>query len=187
MTQRIGIVTVSGRVLGGALWKPKDKDGKLRYNVNFGLDPATVDQQLAKIAAAKKQVVEEMWAGKKRVDLRNDWVVREGDDPEYPSHGFKFINAKSKNPFKKYVKRNGKPEEVTEEEGLIYAGCWAYLSMRIYGMEDAQRNVKPTLTVEPRALMFWKHDDPIGNTVDAESEFDGFESDYDTSDPFNNG
>lgn len=167
-------VTVRGRLLGGGVWKPKENEqsGKMQYSACVILE----EGQDSKIEAIRDAAVLEKF-GKKKPGGLQDWTVREGDDEDYElSFGKFFINPKATREIAKKVKRNGKVDDVTEEDDLIYPGANIAISVSAYAYEgDKSRSIKPGVTLNARAIMFLSHNDRLTDDVDDE-EFDDFES-----------
>ncbi len=116
-------VTVQGRYTGGALWAAKanqqDPDRE-RFSACVVLNKG----EDAKTAAAAEAAMTEKWGSKLPGGLQ-DWTVREGDDPEYEaSYEQKFINPKSTRPIQVVQKRDGAFHPLTQEDGVVYPGCY---------------------------------------------------------------
>lgn len=170
-------ITVKGRFIGGALFEPKETDGKTQYNACVVLD----DGEAAKIEKITQAAVKEKWDGKKPSGLQN-WGVREGDDPEY-AHSFEkqFINPKAGLKVKPavLVKRDGVMQNVEEDDGIIYPGCYVAVSVNAYAYDgDKTKNIKPGVTLGLRGVMFIKDGEPLTDRLNAESEFADFDSEF---------
>jgi hypothetical protein len=166
-------VTVTGRLMtnpkrffkGGV-----NDDGKHIYDAQIILDDASV----AKLTKARQEAIEKTWEGKPMPASVNDYVIREGDNPEYSNtYGKKFIIAKKQDQAPKVIRKvNGKTEDVSADDGIFYAGCQVALSIDVYGSKgDKAKKIPAYMTVGLRGVMFLRDDEPIGNRVDADSEF----------------
>lgn len=107
----------------------------LAYSCNF-LMPAD-HPAVADIKAALLEVSEERWPGEGREKLTeriaaSKCCFKNGDTkPEYQDYaGSYFISARSAKRKPRTVGRNG--EEVTETQGIIYAGCYVDGYVAIY-------------------------------------------------------
>lgn len=165
--------TVTGRFIGGALFEPKaDKNNpdKLRHNACIVLDAG--DEK--KVERIVENAVREKWGSKPPAGLQR-WGVREGDDPEYAtSFGQLFINPKSPNQPKILRKDGSVYQEVSAEDGVVYAGCFGAVSINAFAYDgDRKAGIKPGVTLGLRAFLFVKDGDPLGDHVDADSEFSG--------------
>ena len=166
-------VTVTGRLttnpnrfFKGAM----NKFGKHIYDAQIVLDDASV----AKLTKARQEAIEAIWEGKPMPSNVNDYVIREGDDPEYShTYGKKFIIAKKQDQAPKVIRKvNGKIEDVIASNALFYAGCQVAVSIDVYGSKgDKAEKIPAYMTVGLRSIMFLRDDEPIGNHVDADSEF----------------
>jgi hypothetical protein len=146
------------------------KFGKHIYDAHITLDDASV----AKLTKARQEAIETIWEGKPMPSHVNDYVIREGDDPEYSNtYGKKFIIAKKQDRAPTVIRKQaGKTVAVTSEEGLFYAGCQVALSIDVYGSKgDKAEKIPAYLTVGLRSVMFLRDDEPLGDRVDADSEF----------------
>ena len=175
-------ITVTGRFVGGGLFEPRadaNNADKLRYNACVVLD----DGEAAKIEKAVEAAIREKWGNKRPAGLQN-WGLREGDDPEYEfSYQNKFINPKSTSKPKVLRREDGMLVEVSVDEHLVYAGCYGAVSVIAYAYDgDRKKGIKPGITLGLRAFMFTKHGEPLGDRLDAESEFSGIETSYDNDD-----
>lgn len=171
-------VTVKGRFIGGALFEPKEIDGKTQYNACVVLD----DGEAVKVERIVKAAAKEKWGDKKPAGLQN-WGVREGDDPEF-AHSFEkqFINPKAGTKVKPgvLVKRDGVMKSVEEEDGIVYPGCYVAVSVNAYAYAgDKAKNIKPGVTLGLRGVMFLRDGEPLADRLDADSEFADFDSEID--------
>ncbi|MBL4898686.1 MAG: DUF2815 family protein [Colwellia sp.] len=167
--------TVKGRFVGGGLFEARDDNGRMKHSACIVLG----DGEDRKIKTIIDNAIAEKWGNKKPAGLQ-DWGVREGDDPEFEaSFGQLFINPKAneKSPPQTVIKRNGVVEAVTEEEKLIYPGCYVAVSVSAYCMEaDPAKKMKACVCLNLRAVMFTRNGDPLGDSVNAENEFADFNS-----------
>jgi hypothetical protein len=177
------ILTVTGRFLGGGLFTPRAKEeGKVpEYSAALALDAG----QEEKIAAAKAVALANEFGTKIPATLQ-DWTVREGDDPEFASYGLAYINAKLKAvnkhgvPHKRpptYVRRGGGLVEIGQDDNIIYPGSYIALSIQVYAYPgDKAKSIKPGASITLRQALFLKDGPVLGTVLDAESDFEGLES-----------
>lgn len=165
--------TVTGRLLTNPkrFFAGEDNDyGKYIYSAQIVLDDASV----TKLEKAREATIAEIWEGKPMPSSANDYVIREGDDEEYEgTFGKKFIIAKKQDGAPKVIRKvNGKMEPVSAEDGIFYTGCDVALSVDVYGSKgNKAKKIPAYLTVGLRGVMFLRDNTPIGNVVNAESEF----------------
>jgi len=175
--------TVKGRFVGGGLFEPKEQEngGKPKFSACIVLD----EGQDEKVEEIIENALNNKW-GKKRPPGLQNWGVREGDDPEFEaSFERNFINPKSTSAPKTLVKVDGVATKVTQEERVIYAGCYVAVSISAYAYDgDKKKGIKPGVTLNVRAVMFLKDGERLGDSVDVDEEFEGFDSDLDDDDMF---
>ena len=183
MATKNTVTTVIGRFVGGGLFEPRSQEeGKdPRYSACVVLE----DGEGAKINKIIETAKKEKWGNKKPAGLQT-WGVREGDDPEYEaSYEHDFINPKSSRKPQTLVKRDNVFVEVTVDDDLLYPGCYVAVSVEAYGYDgDKSKSIKPGLSLNLRAVMFRKHGERLGDYVDAENEFEGYDSDCEDDDDF---
>lgn len=177
MSEEILKVTVKGRFVGGGLFEPKEQEnGSEKYSACTVLDKGEDE----KIEDLIEKAIADKW-GKKKPPGLTIWGVREGDDPEFEaSYERQFINPKSTRAPKTLVKADGEVRQVTKDEGVIYPGCYVAVSVSVYAYDgDKKKNIKPGVTLNVRAVMFLRDGERLGDSVDVDEEFDGFDSDFD--------
>ena len=165
--------TVVGRFVGGALFAPKanrDDPERSRYSACIVLDRDEA-QEIRRIVAA---AVQDWWGNKKPAGLQ-DWGLRQGDDPDYAaSYGKDFINPKALNAPPVLVCRGGIYQTTTQEEDLVYPGCYVAASVSAYAYEgDRARNIKPGVTLQLRSVLFVRDGERLDDAVNPEVEFAG--------------
>lgn len=173
-------VTVKGRYIGGAIFSPKELDGKQQYNCCLVLEKG----EAAKVRAIVDAAIAEKWGNKKPAGLQ-DWSIRVGDDPEYASYEQEYINPKAspKSQPAVLVKRDGIPAKTSQEEGIVYPGCFVAASVHAYAYDgDKAKSIKPGVTLSLRGVMFWKDGEPLSDRLNAEAEFADIESEFDEAD-----
>jgi len=179
MSDAILKATVKGRFVGGGLFEARENEngGKPKFSACVVLED---EAQVEKINEIIENAIEEKWGKKRPAGLQN-WGVREGDDPEFEASFEKsYINPKSTSAPQTLIKVDGVAQKVTEEEKIIYAGCYVAISVSAYGYDgDRKKNIKPGVTLNVRAVMFLKDGERLGDSVDVDEEFDGFDSDLD--------
>ena len=171
--------TIKGRYVGGAIWEPKDQEGRLRYNAVIILD----DDEEAKINDIINKAKKDKWGDKPPAGLQI-FGVRQGDDPEYAASFEKnFINPK-KSPGKSnkgpvlMVRRNGVNETVNRDDDIFYAGCYVTVSVDAYGYDgDKAKNIKPGITLNLRGMLFRKDGERLGDFV-SDDEFGNEDSEF---------
>lgn len=173
-------VTVKGRYIGGALFEAKEKLGKVQHSACILLDDGESDKINKIIANAIKAEF-----GEKKPKKSNVWGVREGDDEEFEvTLGKEFINPKAttKNPPQVIKKIDGQIHKVTQEEGVVYAGCYVAVSVSAYAYKGDGKKIQPGASLSLRAVMFMRDGEPLGDRLDAESEFSDFDSEFSAND-----
>lgn len=175
MKNRETLTTVTGRFIGGGLFQPRtQEEGKPpRHNACVVLDEGQED----KIKLALTYARNEKWGSKKPAGL-TIWGVRKGEDEEFEnSYGMSYINPKSSRLPELLVKRNGKFVQVTEDDDLLYPGCYVAVSVEAYGYDgDKAKSIKPGVSLNLRGVMFRRHGERLSDYVDAENEFEGLDS-----------
>lgn len=168
-------VTVRGRLLNNATFKARENEqnGKKEFSALVVLE----DGEHKKLEKARDKAVSEKWGDKPPVK-RMDYVVREGDDPDFENtFEHMFINAKTLRPPKALRKlRDGTFERLTGEEStpMIYAGCYVYVSVDVY-CYDANKTKKspPGITCGLGGLLHWKHGENLGGDLNVDEAFGG--------------
>lgn len=168
-------VTVKGRMLGGNIFYPKEKDNQPNKKywslvLDLGTEPnAAIEEMLNKtLHYAYPNGVPQFF---------EKWGMRYGEDPEF-KHSYQryFIHAKT-GIHPNVLKRNssGYLERVREEEDLFYSGAIvaASVSPALY-----ERERKRGITLTLNGVMFVAHGEPI-NYMDVNSMFDGYKSSMD--------
>lgn len=170
--------TVKGRFVGGGLFEARGEDS-LKYSACTVLD----EGEEAKIEEIVENAIKNKWGNKKPKGLVI-WGAREGDDEEFEASFEKmFINPKSGTKPQTLVKVDGVYQKTDKEEGIIYPGCYVAVSVNAYAYDgDKEKNIKPGVTLNLRAVMFMKDGERLGDSVDAEEEFEGFDSEIDDDD-----
>lgn len=180
-TKSATVAAVRGRYIGGGVFKPRDMgDDKRAYSSLIVLD----DGEDEKIQQAITAAVKEKWPEGRKGKLEIHGA-KEGDDEEFEhSFGKLFINPKKQvkadrkpTPPEVFIRRNGKLVCVDEGDDIVYPGCYVVCSVKAYAYpEDKDRKVKAGASLQLRAIMFSKDGDRLGDRVDGESEFEGFDS-----------
>jgi hypothetical protein len=175
------VITGVGRLTYAFVWKPSkmDDDSEPKYSTSFLIrkdDKETVAKVKAAIQAAAEQGMEKLWGGKLpkkdfKIPLRDGDLEIEEKGEEYAGHW--FINASSK-------RQPGivdKKREAIEDEGEVYSGCYARLSVNFYpfdvrgnkGVACGLNNVQKIADGEPLG----------GARIKAEDDFDVWIGDKD--------
>lgn len=155
-----------------ALFKPtvfnNEKDKKPKYKATFILDIKKNAADIAKIKAAMTYVLKEKYGDKIpkgfKLALRNG---AEKPDIDGYGEGVMFIAASSdKKP--RVVERN--LDELSEESGKPYAGCFVNATIRMWVMDNGYgKRVNASL----RAVQFLEHGEAFGEKpVDPNEEFE---------------
>lgn len=163
-------VTVKGRYIGGPIYRPKEKNGKISYSACVVLEPS----EAAKVQAAIDDAIKTEFGSKRPAGLQ-DWGVRTGDDEEFEhSYQQKFINPKSSEDKRPTVLRRHEGDLVETDD--IYPGAYVHVSVSAYAYPgDPKKSIKPGASLRLRALLFWKDGDPLDDGFSS-SEFEGAES-----------
>jgi len=140
--------------------------GEPKYQTTVLLDK---DKDAEQIARVKKLIAAKL-AELKVKKLPDDKIcLKEGSekpDREGYGEGVMFISAKSVKRVPVVDKDSSTP--ITEEDNMIYGGCYCDVSMDIYAQEKYGKRVNAGL----RAVRFRKKGDPIGAApADPEDEF----------------
>lgn len=170
--------TVLARYVGGNIFTPKvsdeeDSKGEKYYSACLILEKDE-DKKIKKIY---NEVVSQKYGDK--APKLDDWTIREGDDEDYEfSYGSFFINPKGKKQPTLLVKRNNVLHNVLEADDIIYPGCYVAASVNtfVYDKNPARNVKRPGVSLGLRALMFIRHGERLSDVVDAEAEFEGYES-----------
>lgn len=172
-------VTITGRLMTGAEKLFVGENGT--HNAIILLDEAGVE----KLEAAKKKAIEEKFGSKVPAKLQ-DFVIRDGDDPEYENtYEQKFINAKKKKaPAPRVVRKvNGEFEDISLESGIVYAGCYVAANVSVYaypgGTGANGEKILPGVSVGLSGVMFLKDGEPLGDNLNVDDAFGDFESEVD--------
>ena len=166
-------VTISGRLLTNPkrFFKGEMTEfGKHTYSAQVVLD----DVSVAKLKVAREKAIAEVWEGKPMPASASDYVLRVGDQDEYQNTlGKHYVIAKKQDGAPTIIRKQaGKTVAVTSEDGLFYAGCQVALSIDVYGSKgDKAKKIPAYLTTGLRGVMFLADGEPLGNRVDADSEF----------------
>lgn len=161
--------------MGGGLFTPrKDRSGNLKHSACVVIDDP---REVKKIEAARDAAIAEKFPSgfpKRGVD----WTIREGDEEEFEaSFGHMFINPKSTKPVGIGTRVDGKFERIDQESGIIYPGCYVFISVEAYGYKGEDG---AGVTLGLQGVCFFKDGEPLGPRFD-ETDFDGCESEVDSS------
>lgn len=181
--------TVTGRLITNPARFFNASEDEGLYDALVVLD----DGQAKKINALRDEFINDTFNGKVPAGLK-DYTVQEGDDPEYESsYEHEFIFPKSKPTRKgpatkpRVVKKvNGQFEQVEQEEGLFYSGCYVAVNINLYGSK-AQKEAKipAYMTLGLKGVMFLRDGEPLGETFNEDSAFgDMGDSEVKTPDEF---
>lgn len=182
MAQSATKVTVKGRFVGGGLFEARQ--GATDKTAKFSACVVLNDGEDKKIDKIIQAAVKEKFPNKKPAGMQI-WGVREGDDEDFEaSFDQKFINPKSSKSPQTLVKREGVAHEVTQEDDILYPGCYVAVSVGAYAYPaDKDKGIKAGASLQVRAVMFMKDGERLGDVVDADEEFgeidDSEEEDFD--------
>lgn len=166
-------VTVRGRFVGGGLFALKE--GKSKFSACITLEGP---DDLQKMADAKEVALDEKFGNKIPKSLE-DWTVRVGDDEEYATFDESFINPKSKKAVPVMKRVNGVNSSVTEEDEVVYPGCYVYASVEVYAYAgNPKEGIKPGVSTSLLGVCFWKDGERLGSSF-SQSDFDAVESEFD--------
>jgi len=179
----MGKVTVTGRLVSN-IFKPKaqEQSGIEKYWVQVVLD----EGQLDKLRQQKQILLKEVFGDKiPQGSALSDYVERKGDDPEYENtFNQYFVRSSHKNPIKCYIKPSPSELKILDAEEApryLYAGARVAVSLDLYGKTKADAAAaklggKAFISSSVRALMFLRHDNPLGEGAVSANEFEGVTS-----------
>lgn len=175
---------IKARFIGGALWKPRksEEDKVAKYSALLVLEPG----EEAKLEAAVKEAVDAFWQGKPPSGTQN-WVLRQGDDPEFASFEKYYVNAKANSVDKNgseighppcYIrKQDGALYPVESTDDIIYPGCFVATEVNVYCYNgDRAKNMKPGIALGMNKMLFLRDGERLSSQTSADSAFAGFES-----------
>lgn len=149
-------------------------DGEPRFSANFLLDPS--DPQVDVIRKTMQRVAKEKWADKAQptyvaLEKGDKLALHDGDTKaNYDGYsGMLFLSAASpKGSRPTVVDRNKNP--VTEEDGVIYSGCYVNASVDIWAQDNG---FGKRINAQLRGIQFSKDGDAFsgGRPADVD-EFD---------------
>lgn len=183
------VTTVTGRLITnpGRFFNASEDEGL--YDALVVLD----DGQEKKIESLRTEFVNDTFGGKEPPGLK-DYTVQVGDDPEYESsyeHNYIFPKSKPsrKGPATKprVVKKvDGQFEQVDQEDGLFYSGCYVAVNINLYGSKAKKEAKIPAyMTLGLKGVMFLKDGEPLGESFNEDSAFgDMGDSEVATPDEF---
>lgn len=166
------------------IWKPQAsvEDGKLKYSANFMIDPETAEGK-ANIQAIKKAVAEVAKASwpentdkivkaidVKRLNFRDGETFTNEEGEVYAGYeGMKIAKASNAKKFP-IVDRDKTP--TSEEDGVIYAGCYVDAVIRFYGVKGKEKGGNG-IFASLEAIRFRKDGEAFGAApVDVDDVFD---------------
>jgi hypothetical protein len=152
--------------------------GKLMHRTNVLLDPSTPEgaASVKALEAAIKKVKAETWPGKdpkfpdpKRFPLLdgNDYTTEDGEVRDGYAD-VKYIGLRSERK-PKFRDRDGQTE-VTDEDGILYSGCYAIVYGHLYGVKGADKGGNGIFATLD-AVQFYKKGEPFGGGGIADDEF----------------
>lgn len=167
------------------LWKKEaaTDDAKPKYGASFLMDPATPDGK--RNVRACQQAIEAvmMEKFKRKVTLKPGREgMQDGDDvisdktgePYVGYEGMKVVTAKNDKKFP-IVDRRKRP--VSEEDDVIYAGCYVNVVLRFYGIDGKEKGGNG-IFASLEALQFAGDGEAFGGgSVDVDDYFEDFEDD----------
>lgn len=158
-----------------SLWKataPKG-GGELAFSASFLIPPT--HKQVAELEAAMLKVAEEKWAAKGETMLKAlraaDKTCLHNGDAKSEYEGFQgnlYVSARSKT---RPTTINGNREDITQEDGVIYSGCYVNASIELWAQEN---NFGKRINAQLRGVQFCRKGDAFaGGAAPASSdEFD---------------
>lgn len=173
-------LTVSGRLTTSAA-KLYNQNENGKYQAIVVIE----DDKYIKMLEEARDMVAKATFGDKPVKY-NDFVVREGDDPEYEvSFEKHYINAKA-NPHRTtgrgpaILKRiDGAIVPVDAEEDLIYAGCYVAVNINVYPIQENKAlDIKKGVTIGLNKVLFVRDGERLSGGESDEESFDGFDSEF---------
>jgi hypothetical protein len=152
---------------------PNDPDSKPAFSANFLIDPK--DEQVKLINMTIEQVAREEWGdeapGKLKALRAADKVcLHDGDNKaEYDGYpGMLYISSRRRESqgrpgvFHRYIDQGtGKPQVLTEKDGIIYGGCFVNCSVDVYAQTKAS-GFGERIIATLRGVQFYKDGDAFG-------------------------
>lgn len=179
------VVLKRARLSFPKIWKKEaaTDDAEPKFGASFLMDPTTPEGK--QNIRACKQAIEEVMLEKfkRKVTLKPGREgMRSGDDeisdktgePYVGYEGMMVVTAKNKNKFP-IVDRRKRP--VSEEDDVIYAGCYVNAVIRFYAIEGKEKGGNG-IFASLEALQFAADGEAFGgSTVDVDDYFDDFGDD----------
>jgi len=154
--------------------------GAFNYSAKFGVEPGSESHKaiLAAIEEEGVKTFERKWPALKQM-LSNDkksYPYFDGATVDFEgADGLFILTGKRKKEAGPVVVLDRNKQDVTEEQGLIYSGCYVHASIEIWGQNSAKgKGIRCTL----RGIQFSKDSDPFaGGGRASKDEFDDLSAD----------
>lgn len=155
------------------IWEPEafNGSGDPACSASFLIDPNTQKGEIAKMAAAIKQVAADKWGAKadamlKSIVAKGDVCLRDGaEKAEYDGfEGMKFVAARNKaRPV--VVDRNRTP--LTQADGRPYGGCYVNASIDVWAQDNGYGK---RINAKLLAVQFVRDGDAFGGGASGSAE-----------------
>ena len=176
------LVTPEGRLSFPDLWKPRafvdpeGKAGKAKYNATLLFPPGT---DLGPLKAEATRALKDKFGSDATLKLcrgNNNPFHDCAEKPDLAGYeeGWSYIKFSSANPPKMVRRKAGQTVPISEEEGILFAGCWVKLSTSAYAYDYLGKGVAFGLF----SVLLCKSGEPFGVSADPASEFADEEADY---------
>lgn len=154
--------------------------GAYNYSAKFGVEPGSANHKaiLAAIEEEGSKSFEKKWAAVKPM-FQNDkksYPYFDGATVDFDgADGLFILTGKRKKEAGPVVVLDRNKQDVTEEQGLIYSGCYVHASIEIWGQNTAKgKGIRCTL----RGIQFSKDGDSFGGGGrGSKDEFDDLSAD----------
>ena len=105
--------------------------------------------------------------------------VKDGDEVDYDGYdGMMAIKANTK---KRPVLLNKDKSPITEEDDILYAGCYVNVSLEVYGLDNQYGK---RVSCQLNGIQFAKDGESFGQSNDTMGDFDAVDDDDDGENPF---
>lgn len=154
--------------------------GAYNYSAKFGVEPGSANHKaiLAAIEEEGSKVFEKKWPALKAMftNDKKSYPYFDGATVDFEgADGLFILTAKRKKEAGPVVVLDRNKQDVTEEQGLIYSGCYVHASIEIWAQNSAKgKGIRCTL----RGVQFSKDGDSFaGGGRASKDEFDDLSAD----------
>ena len=154
--------------------------GKARYNASF-INEAN-NQFAAENERAVLKAIEDVkkakWGDKIPKIKAEKLCWRDGDEESYDGYeGNWYLSSASPGDKKAPLLRDRRRNQVKEEDGLLYGGCYVNAIVTIWAQDDANYGKRINAVLE--GVQFVAHGEAFGNAGISDDDFDEYDDDDD--------